>query len=81
MDTYISELDQAKFSQGVDNLPADLVGDVQLHHAHMSGAEWSIPRWSHLVDDRAPAVLNEGNAGVLMKLGEQDQGVTAVGPS
>lgn len=58
-DTYVSELDQAKFPQGVDHFSANFIGDVQLHHAHMSGAKGSITRWSHLVDDSAPAAVQK----------------------
>lgn len=40
--TYISELDLSKLSQGVDNLAADFVGNVQLDHAHVRGPEHGI---------------------------------------
>lgn len=45
--THVSELDQAKLAQGVDDLSSDFIRNVQLHHAHFRRAERSIARRSH----------------------------------
>lgn len=37
--TYISKLDQSKFSQRVDTFSADFIGYIKLHHAHVRRAE------------------------------------------
>lgn len=45
--THIAELDETQLAQGVNNLAADFVGDVELHHAHVRRAERGIPCRSH----------------------------------
>lgn len=45
--TYITELDQTKLSQGVDDLPSNFIRYVQLDHAHVRRAEHGSLVWSH----------------------------------
>lgn len=45
--THVAELDLSNLAQSVDDLPAYLVGDVQLHHAHVHRAEHGILCWRH----------------------------------
>ena len=44
---YVAELDEAEFSQGVDNFSANFIGNVELHHAHVRRAERGVFDWSH----------------------------------
>lgn len=55
---YVSKLDQAELAESVDDLSADLVGNVQLHHTHIRGAERSIFGWSHLNEANSPGLHN-----------------------
>lgn len=65
---YISELDQTNLAQGVDDLAANFVGNVQLHHTHVRRAERSIPCWSHGDDARAPELRGfEGKGNEWMR--------------
>jgi hypothetical protein len=45
MRAYVAELAQPKLAKSSDDLPIDVLGDVQLHHAHVRRAEWSILSW------------------------------------
>lgn len=45
--TYISELNLSDISQCTDNLSPNLVSNVQLHHAHVRGAEHGVLSWCH----------------------------------
>lgn len=47
MEAYVAELAQSKLAEGIDNLPIDFVGDIQLHHAHGRRAEGGILSWGH----------------------------------
>lgn len=56
--TYVSELDQAKLSEGVDDFSPNFVGNIELHHTHVRRAERSIACRSH----------DGGGGGLLLRL-------------
>ena len=45
--TYVSELAETKLAEGSDDFPADLVGDIELDHAHFRRAERGVLFRSH----------------------------------
>lgn len=46
-DAHVSELNEADFSQRIDDFAADFIGNVELHHAHVRRAERRVLCRSH----------------------------------
>jgi hypothetical protein len=44
---YVAELAEAKLAKGGNNLPTNLVGDIELYHAHLRRAERGVRLRSH----------------------------------
>lgn len=61
--TYVSELHQTQLSQRVDDFSPDLIGDVQLHHAHLRRAEHGVLSGSHVVGCREASQMDQDGTG------------------
>lgn len=56
-DTHISELNLSQLAQGIHNLSADFIRNVQLYHAHIRRAEHGVFVGSHSEKDGVVPVL------------------------
>lgn len=56
-DAYVSELAEAKLSQGCHDFAANFVGDIELHHAHVRRAERGVLFRSHGDAAKAPGLV------------------------